>query len=595
MKNIKIIIVVFLCVSFLFTACRKDQDIVVEEIVLNEEEVLGSITGQVIDEKNIPVENATVYLKDAMQTTDENGFFLFKDKALNSMGTVVKVQSSQHIEVSKIVNPKSNAKTIVNIKLLDKKLSGTIEASSGGIVQVGDGGLEGQINFPEDAFVLKGTATPYTGSVQVFGRIINPANEADVLAIPGDLRGMDISNELVQLASYSMMSVSIETDDGMELELADNKEALISFPVDPTLQANAPATIPLWHYNIETGHWEEEGSAELINNQYEGKVAHFSFWNCDAPFPLIPLSGRLLDENGTPLADFVVSIRITDSGLVRTGTTNASGEFSGGIPVGENLEITFSSNFKCADFKSSQNLGSFSDAVDLGDIMITLPPDLYFITGRLLNCESSATQNGYIFLSSENSNSITYSNSDGLFLIPACFPSSELVAVDYVNGFKSPPIKFESSLEKDTHIGDVFLCIEHDTYINMEYDGMLVNLKGARSRLSGSSLRLFNINEDSLLVHIMNIEINLDLNQEIIGQHENEIFDYFKVNEDRTGVSMGCSQIESSEESCNIKVDITTAQPTGGYIIGTYEGTVINRDTKADIPVSGEFKVESYL
>lgn len=596
MKNIKFLVLALLSLGVLITSCRKDKDLIIDEIVLGEGEVIGTITGQVLDERNKPIENASVIINNDIQKTDENGFYLFIDKALNSSGAVVKVQADSYFEVSKIVNPKAKTKTIVNVKLLDKKLTSTINASLGGTVEVVNGSLTGQINFEENAFVLKGTTDQYTGTVQVFARVINPANEDEALAIPGDLRALDVSNDVVQLASFSMVGVSLETSDGRELALASNKEATILFPIDPSLQASAPATIPLWHYNIETGHWEEEGSAELINNQYQGKVAHFSFWNCDMPFPLVPISGRLIDENGNPLADFVVGIKITDSGLVRTGETNASGEFSGGIPVGENLEIAFSSNFKCVDFSSSQNIGSFSEAVSLGDIVITLPPDLHFISGRLLNCESSNTQNGYIILSSGNSHSITYSNSDGLFLIPACFPGSTLVAIDYVNGFKSPPISFESSIEEDTHIGDVFLCIEHDTYITMNYDNSLVKLKGAKSLRNGSVLKMFNMRTDSLQEHIMYFEINLDQNQEIIGQHENEIFDYFKVNQDGTGLSMGCSQIELSEESCNIKVNISTAQPTGGYIIGTYEGTVNNRETnETDIPISGEFKVESYL
>jgi len=344
MKNIRFLIITLLSSILLFNACRKDQDQIIDTPILNVDEVLGSITGQVIDEKNIPVENATVYLKNDVQTTDKNGFFVFTDNILNSLGTIVKVYSRQHVVVSKIVNPIAGANTIVNFKLLDKKPLDTFNASTGGIVKFNGGGLEGQINFPENAFVLKGSTMPYNSSVHVFARAINPANNDDLLAIPGDLRAMDSNNQIVQLASYSMLSIALETSDGSELDLAANKEATISFPIDPSLQANAPATIPLWHYNIETGHWEEEGNAELINNQYQGKVSHFSFWNCDVPFPLVQISGKVVDENSYPLADITIGIKTADGGLVAVGSTNASGEFSGGVPKDENLEITFSQN-----------------------------------------------------------------------------------------------------------------------------------------------------------------------------------------------------------------------------------------------------------
>jgi len=593
MKNIRFLMIAFLSVSLFFTSCRKDIDEIIDTPILNEGEILGSITGQVIDERNLPVENATVFLKDDMQTTDENGFFLFKDKALNSLGTVVKAQSSKHIEVSKIVNPKSNAKTIVNIKLLDKKLSGTIDATSGGIVQVSDGDLEGQIDFPENAFVLKGSNTSYTGSVQVFARIINPANEDDILTIPGDLRGMDISNEVVQLASYSMMSVSIETGDRMELELADNKEALISFPVDPTLQSSVPATIPLWHYNIETGHWEEEGNAELINNQYQGKVSHFSFWNCDVPFPLVQISGRVVDENNNPFVGITVGIRVVDGGLTAIGYTNASGEFSGGVPKNQNLLITFSKDYQCIEFTNALSIGPFTENIVLEDIIKDLSSNDHIISGRLLDCEEEISQNGYLLMSSEDKIVIIHSNkNDGFFTIPACFTTFSLTAIDYVNGFKSEPIYFELPIEEDTDIGNVFLCEEFETYIKIKYKENEFKKNGAYSLKFEDILQFKTASIDSFDISYINLQVHLN-EGEIVGEYNDSFVNALFNDNDQNEIRLGCSI--TSPVTC-AKVEIIIAQPTGGYIMGNFEAMVINTLTEEkDIPVSGSFKVLSTL
>ncbi len=586
MINIRFLVIILFGIILGFASCRKDSDVVIETPILMENEVLGSITGQVVDESNEPVENATVILNDDLQTTDENGFFLFKEQTLNGAGTVVKVQSAQHFEVSKIVNPKPKANTIVYIKLLDKKLVGTINAAVGGTIQVSGTSLEGEVDFPENAFVLKGSDTPYAGDVQVFGRLINPANNDDVLAIPGDLRAVNASNELVQLASYSMMSISLETSDGQQLDLANNKEATLSFPIDPTLQTNAPSTIPLWHYNIETGHWEEEGSAELVNNQYQGKVSHFSFWNCDVPFPLVQISGRVIDEIGNPLAGITVSIKLANSALVGYDYTNNAGEFSGGIPKDEELEITFSKNYDCIDFSISQNLGAFSNDITLGDIKIDLS-DFYFISGRLLSCEGEVIPNGQVIISADEGNTLTYANSDGFFIVPACYTNFSLTAVDYVNDIRNEPVKFESSINENTNVGDVLLCSKLDTYITLNYNGSTFRMEDATTYRDTSSFTIYaeTAGLDSLDYKSMRLLVNSDLGGDIAGVYENGAFAYFSGEDD---IEIVCWK---GDISCDIAVEIISSDQEDIYIIGTYEGMV--KDNNMDdelIPISGSFK-----
>lgn len=593
MKNIKFLIVAFLSVGVLISSCRKDKDFIVEEIILNEGEILGTITGQVLDERNLPIENASVFLNDDIQTTDEYGFFIFKDKALQSLGTVVKVQAASYVEVSKIVNPKPNAKTILNIKLIDKKLTGTVNAITGGSIEVNKGSLTGQINFEENAFVLKGSNTAYTGEVQVYAGIINPANDEDILAIPGDLRGLNTNKETVQLASFSMLSVLIETSDGQELELANDKEAVVTFPVDLSIQANAPSTIPLWHYNIETGHWEEEGSAELIDNHYVGKVSHFSFWNCDAPFPIVQISGRVVDEEGMPLAGITVGIRIVSIGITGTAITNTLGEFSGGIPSNENLEIIFSSNNQCLAFSASQKIGSFAENVVLEDIIVTLPPS---VSGVLLNCEGEIVQDGFIVISTGDNRIVNYPHvTNGFFKIPTCFSNFTLIGLDYTSSFKSELIVFESQIQEDTNIGEVILCSENDTYFTINYQNEVYKYKGVSGRLF--DMENLSLAMDTAISSYFFLSIDLNLNDgEIIGNHKDVNLTEVSFSDKYANyVGFRCNRAYL-DENCNVDVEIISAQPLGGYIMGTYEGNMINDSTnETDVPISGTFKALSFL
>jgi ABC-type sulfate transport system permease subunit len=101
--------------------------------------------------------------------------------------------------------------------------------------------------------------------------------------MPGNLTGITINNEQKILQTYGMIAVEMEGSSGEALNIAGSKQATISFPIPSAMLANAPATIPLWHFDETIGVWKEEGTATKQGNAYVGVVTHFSFWNCDVP------------------------------------------------------------------------------------------------------------------------------------------------------------------------------------------------------------------------------------------------------------------------------------------------------------------------
>jgi hypothetical protein len=48
----------------------------------------------------------------------------------------------------------------------------------------------------------------------------------------------------------------------------------------------------------------KEGSATKTGSNYVGKVSHFSFWNCDAPFPVVEFEASFVDQAGAPLQNY---------------------------------------------------------------------------------------------------------------------------------------------------------------------------------------------------------------------------------------------------------------------------------------------------
>ena len=134
----------------------------------------------------------------------------------------------------------------------------------------------------------------------------------------------------------------------------------------------------------------------MTNGVYVGEVSHFSFWNCDAPFPLIELDLRLVDEEGFPVANHQVSIT-PPSGWSGYGYSGQDGEVSGKIPA--NKELILSVYNRCAEVIYTQTIGPFAANTSLGDITLTgLGVNSTTVKGNLLNCAGRPVTNGLVIV-----------------------------------------------------------------------------------------------------------------------------------------------------------------------------------------------------
>src|SRR5690606_16904752 len=241
----------------------------------------------------------------------------------------------------------------------------------------------------------------YNGNVNVAARWIDPTAADLSEVMPGNLQGVNRFNEEVALASYGMMAVELTGDSGQKLNVGNNLKAELTFPVPTELQDNAPDEIPLWYFNEEYGLWQQEGIAARIGNEYVGQVSHFSFWNCDAPFPLVTISGTVHNENGVPIANAWVCVNFASgNGYGACGTTDNDGFFSGKMPANEELTMTISQYGMCYQSLVT-NIGPFDVDTDLGIIEVT-SPDLVEVTGTVVDCNDEPVTNGWVTLTLGN-------------------------------------------------------------------------------------------------------------------------------------------------------------------------------------------------
>ena len=238
------------------------------------EKVTASIKGRVTDENNKPVNSASVVAGTTTGTTDINGFFELSNIQLAKNAGFVLVEKAGYLKGSRTIFTNSGIVNNVEIQLIPKTNRGNFAANAGGNIVIQSGT---SVSFPASGVINATTNTAYTGTVNVIGAYLDPTDPKLSLIMPGNLVGLTTTNEQKVLQTFGMIAVELEGSSGEKLNLATGKTATITMAIPVSLQASAPATIPLWFFDETKGLWKEEGSATKQGNSYVGTVSHFFF------------------------------------------------------------------------------------------------------------------------------------------------------------------------------------------------------------------------------------------------------------------------------------------------------------------------------
>jgi hypothetical protein len=199
-----------------------------------------------------------------------------------------------------------------------------------------------------------------------------------------------------------MVAVELSSASGEKLQIANGKTAIINLPIASSLLSSAPATIPLWYFDETKGFWKEEGVATKQGNSYVGVVSHFSFWNCDAPFPLVNFEAGFKNQNGDPLLNGKVVISRTENktSISATDITDEYGKVSGKIPANSNLFIEVYN--RCGDLVYSKNFSTTTSTVNMGVLTINSGSANVLITGTVTGCNNAVVTNGFVHIAIGN-------------------------------------------------------------------------------------------------------------------------------------------------------------------------------------------------
>ena len=377
---------IMLAVLF-FSSCRKD-DIVDTGTNPPAAEVYfaADIIGKVVDQDGNIIRDAAIANDGVQVLTDANGLFRWDDLRMGANeGTFLEAKAEGYYESGYRIYAGGIYDRTIEITLVKKDVSGYVNASAGDKVIL-ESGLE--IEFPANAFSTN--EGEYNGLVTVHAYHLDPSEEGYLDRAPGDLSGTDDTGANYILESFGMLAVEMETADGAYVQLREGFEATITVPVDISLLSDAPATIPLWHFDETLHKWVKEGEAELINGSYVGQVSHFSWWNCDDFADAASLCIQIFDGRYQGSLEGLVVELTSESVGTSSDVTDTEGNVSGQVPANEILQVTVYD--QCGEVVYSGTIGPYTGQENKEVIPVVLNNvDIYEFSGSVFDCETMST------------------------------------------------------------------------------------------------------------------------------------------------------------------------------------------------------------
>lgn len=422
---------------FVLSSCHDDLDESTGQTsqVLNPPSVhfltIHDVLGYIYDENNEPIEGVQVQIGEATTTTNAAGLFIFDEAKLDRNGSYVKAVKDGYVLGSDMLYPSSDNDEVYSyINMMALESDKDFDASTGGTIDVTGGGT---VTFAPGS-IVDASGSNYTGTVSVTAKRLaaDDRNIADLM--PGALVAEDKDGKTRVLGTLGMVAVELRGENGQELNLADGMTAAIEFPIAAFQQAEAPEQIELWYFDEERGIWKEEGFATKDGNSYKGEVAHFSFWNCDAPFPLIHVCGQINFADGTPGANLSVQVQTNAYYPTAWGYTDSQGSFCGKMPKNETLVITVYYS-GCEQQGYTFTVGPFTEDTQLDEVTLPEIENSDYITGTV-ECNGTLVSNASVILSLGYSTQVFSAAEDGSFAIPVlafgCDPQSQgtIYAID---------------------------------------------------------------------------------------------------------------------------------------------------------------------
>jgi len=448
-------VLIIMAILTLASCTREPIDVVISKTPIirpSTQEVIGSITGLVVEENNAPL-------------SGENGIFSFMDIQLYEDGTYLTATKPGYYEGSRKFYASANQTNNISIKLSLKTPVSSFDARNGGIIQIGNA----SVAFPAGQY-LNPDQSPYNGSIDIYGKWLDPTEENTYYEMPGDLTGYDKNGELRALSSFGLLRLEIKNSSDETVEIPDGESMTIQLEVPEALSPYAPESISLLYYSAENNNWIEDGTAELIGDNYIGEVSHVSFWNASSSLPVVNYSGSI-SFNNELAAGTKIKIQSLELGYTAYALSSDSGTFNGRLPKDVSLEMTVF--HECGNKSFQKTIGPLNDSTF--DQLINFDVDLSTtaVAGTIKTCPSyTSSDDHYARIKIGSDNYLIPTAIDGSYhkalMIEDCKADAVTsYGLDMTNGLMSQPV--HQGVSSLVMVKDLLPCESIETGLDINY------------------------------------------------------------------------------------------------------------------------------
>lgn len=526
----------------------------------------------VIDPDGQPVKDAKIELGNRVGYTNEDGVILFKDVDMTE-ATYARVEKSGYFHGSRRFYPTRDRLQYVEIMLTPLIDVGSFSATAGGHIVIDD---KASLHFPASA-IVDGQGHSYGGEVLVKAYPIHADDPNLSIRMPGDLVGINEAGTIGALASLGMIAVELFSDTGERLQVGNEKTVEMRMQIPASQLTSAPSVIPMWYFDESAGVWKQEGEATKEGNTYVAQLPHFSYWNCDAWFPLVKWGATFVYENGEPASQLQVCLTILSLQTTRCGQTDDEGLTCGEVAANE--EMLMEVMDPCGNVIYSQNIGPYSDNTMIGPI--TLPANTTStvdISGSAIDCNLDPVTNGYVRVqTSGRAYLIQLDENDGSFnttLLNCQQDDIDVKVVDVAALKESQTSTYPYASTINT--GAINVCDVLSEYIDIEVlgfqDHFLFFFPNMYNQGSYTTISA----QDSLSFNFFYLYFEGTAPGTYVSQGV------------EIGIQLGALQVYAQQDA---NIVITNYGGVGEYITGTVSGTLVEGQGVNTYPFTGNFSV----
>ncbi len=357
----------------LFLTCNREdiEEMTVDTTLPNPIITLGDgdiqIRGRILAENGLPLEDVIISSPGGNTRSDINGNYILPAVEPQPDGAAfIYVFKEGYFEEYRQIYPR-----IASVNKLDITMNSTfseeiISGETGGTLETPEGV---RLVIPPGAALSAGQ--PYEGDIRVTIIYEDPTSYSDIEQSGANVPGW-ANGELVELATFGMARVNLETVRGAGVSFSPDQPASLQMPMPESL-ARFVDTMNFWQMQEQL--WILQGQADIAQGLLIANIFGGGYYNCDIPFPRATICGTLVDENGVALPDQPFALVIDNGAFIFNTRTDQKGQFCVQVARDQVLSIRIPDPCNFDETLFETTIGPFPEGpTQIGNISIDVIP-----------------------------------------------------------------------------------------------------------------------------------------------------------------------------------------------------------------------------